>query len=308
MTTDHQILRYLGPTQVCRLTDSQAATCGVPVQILPVATLAPQKGAKKPATKQTAPVTYVDTLPASLLTDDPNAEVTYAVEVLNRNARSAGLSNRVQVPTIRTLPAPHDLSADLNDDGVLLKWTSTGEPAHNAEVQFRYRIYRREEGAASKEAVAGEIPVGAAGPEHILDSIEWEKTYIYRITAVSIIARAGGETQVEGDDSPPLRIVAHDIFPPSIPAGLQAVYSGEGQKPFIDLIWAPVAAADLAGYNVYRSEAGGAFVRINPDVVKTPSYRDAGVTAGKTYTYAVSSVDVRNNESARSENATESVP
>jgi len=306
-TTDHQVLRYLGPTRICRLVDPKATSCGIPVQILPAPASVPGKSSKKARSGQSSPSTYTDALPPSLLSDDPNGEVTYAVEVLNRNARSAGLSNRVQVSTIRTLPAPPDLSAELNDDGVLLKWTSAGQPPSSPEIQYHYRIYRRQEGAA-KDTVAGEVPVGAARPEHFLDSIEWEKTYLYRITAVSIVAKATGEVQVEGDDSPVLRVVAHDVFPPAVPAGLQAVYSGEGQKPFIDLIWAPVASADLAGYNVYRSESGGAFAKINSDPVKTPSYRDTAVTSGKTYAYAVSAVDVRGNESARSEPATESVP
>jgi len=117
--------------------------------------------------------------------------------------------------------------------------------------------------------------------------------------------------QVEGDDSPVIRVVAHDIFPPSVPAGLQAAYSGEGQKPFIDLIWAPVASADLAGYNIYRREANSAKGRptkLNAELVKSPSYRDAEVSSGKTYIYSVSAVDVRGNESARSDEASEPVP
>jgi len=93
-----------------------------------------------------------------------------------------------------------------------------------------------------------------------------------------------------------VRVVAHDVFPPSVPAGLQAAYSGEGQKPFIDLIWAPVTNADLAGYNVYRSETNGAAVKLNSGLLKSPSYRDSAVASGKTYTYAVSAVDVRGNE------------
>jgi fibronectin type 3 domain-containing protein len=109
-----------------------------------------------------------------------------------------------------------------------------------------------------------------------------------------------------------VRVVAHDVFPPSVPAGLQAAYSGEGQKPFIDLVWAPVTNADLAGYNVYRSEANGAevkmMVKLNSELVKSPSYRDSAVASGKTYTYSVSAVDVRGNESQRSEETSESVP
>jgi fibronectin type 3 domain-containing protein len=120
--------------------------------------------------------------------------------------------------------------------------------------------------------------------------------------------------QVEGDDTPPVRIIAHDVFPPAVPAGLQAAYSGEGQKPFIDLIWAPVTTADLAGYNVYRSEietgssASQQMVKLNSGLVKSPSYRDSAVTSGKTYTYSVSAVDVRGNESQRSETTSEPVP
>jgi len=114
--------------------------------------------------------------------------------------------------------------------------------------------------------------------------------------------------QVEGDDTAPVRVVAHDVFPPSIPAGLQAVYSGEGQKPFIDLIWAPVANADLAGYNVYRSETNGRAIKLNAELVKSASYRDSAAAPGTTYIYSVSAVDVRGNESRRSEEASESVP
>ena len=109
--------------------------------------------------------------------------------------------------------------------------------------------------ARAKKTVAGEVPAGAVGPANFLDAIESERTYLYRVTAVSIVTRKRGEVQVEGDDSPTVRVVAHDVFPPAIPVGFQAVYSGEGQKPFIDLIWAPVTSADLAGYNVFRSEA-----------------------------------------------------
>jgi hypothetical protein len=307
LTTDHQTVRYLGPTQICRLADSKATTCGVPIHIFPPPLVTSQKPPKKSQSNQAIPAAYTDTLTASLLSEDPNAEITYAVEVLNRHGRSAGLSNRVEVLAIKTLPAPADLAAELNDDGVLLQWTSTGEAASRSGLQYRYRIYRREEGAA-KETIAGEVTVGASGSEHFLDSIEWEKTYLYRISAVSLVTRLGGEALVEGDDSPTVRVVAHDIFPPSVPAGLQAVYSGEGQKPFIDLIWAPVASADLAGYNVYRGDSPGALVKINSELVKTPSYRDPAVNPGKTYSYAVSAVDVRGNESDRSEIASESVP
>jgi len=320
LTTDHQSVRYIGPTLVCRSPESEISDCGSPTAMLPAPPAIARGASKHPPHKSASahpePQSYTDTLPAALLQQNPAADLTYAIEVLNRNARGAGLSNRVHVPAIATLPPPTDLSAELTGDGVVLSWTSSGAPS-NSGVQLRYRIYRRQESSgdesSGKDVVAGEVPVPAStsesGTVHFTDfGLEWEKTYLYRVTSVSIVKRDDSEVQVEGDDTRPVRVVAHDVFPPSVPAGLQAVYSGEGQKPFIDLIWAPVTSADLAGYNVYRSEASAAPVKLNSELVKSPSYRDNAVASGKTYTYAVSAVDVRGNESPRSETTSESVP
>lgn len=347
LTTDRKSVRYIGPTLICRTLDSEITTCGNPVATLPAPPAAalqppPKKSAAQKANSPHPPLqTYVDTLPATLLREDASAEVTYAVEVVNRNARGGGLSNRVHVPAVVTLPPPDDLTAQLTGDGVVLNWTSAGESHNVPSIEHRYRVYRHDESATTensgkdkdkessgkpntgkdatvKDATAGEVPVGQPGPAHFTDSgFEWEKTYLYRITTVTIIKRPESEVQaeVEGDDTSPIRVVAHDIFPPSIPEGLQAAYSGEGQKPFIDLIWAPVTNADLAGYNVWRSEngsengaAGEKMVRLNSELVKSPSYRDFAVSTGKTYTYSVSAADVRGNESQRSAETKEPVP
>lgn len=343
LTTDRQSVRYIGPTLVCRSPDPEITTCGTPVATLPAPPPLPRQHKSAKAThkkteaqKNAAPPTpefYFDTLPANLQQENATAEVTYAVEVLNPNARGAGVSNRAHVPAVITLPPPTDFTAQLTGDGVVLGWTSIGEPSPVPSIEHRYRIYRREVSSgdgssdnpssadksagnksANKDVIAGEVPLGEAGPEHFTDSgFAWEKTYLYRLTAVTIIKRPESEEQfnVEGDDTAPVRIFAHDVFPPAVPEGLQAAYSGEGQKPFVDLIWAPVTNADLAGYNVFRSEIGASgekMVKLNSDPVKSPSYRDFAVTSGKTYTYVVSAIDVRGNESQRSEPASESVP
>ncbi len=302
-TMDRRAVRYLGPTRICRTLEAELNACGRPVaQVLP----APKRSALPPATGNTR--TYIDSFPEALLEQNPGADLTYAVEVLNEDNRSAGLSNRVRVPAAPTLPAPSGFAAQLTGDGVALSWTSLGETAKLPEVQHRFRIYRRDE-TAGKDAVAGEVSVDQPGAVHFLDSgLVWERTYLYRVTVVSIVNRGGAEEQVEGEDSAPLRIVAHDVFPPAVPAGLQAVYSGEGQQPFVDLIWAPVTNADLAGYHVYRREENTSAVKLNSELVKSPAYRDSAVTAGKTYWYSISAVDQRGNESARSEEASETVP
>ena len=116
-----------------------------------------------------------------------------------------------------------------------------------------------------------------------------------------------GANEIEGDDTPPVKVFAHDIFPPNVPGGLQAVFSGPGQQPFIDLNWAPVMQSDLTGYNIYRHEANQPAVKINTEPVKTPAYHDTNVAPGKQYFYAVTAVDTPGNESARSEEASEQV-
>jgi fibronectin type 3 domain-containing protein len=103
-------------------------------------------------------------------------------------------------------------------------------------------------------------------------------------------------------------IVTHDVFPPAIPTGVEAVFSGPGQKPFIDLTWTPDTDPDLAGYDVYRAETSSEPAKVNTDLVKAPAFRDSTVVPGRQYTYFISAVDVRGNESARSQPATEKVP
>jgi hypothetical protein len=154
------------------------------------------------------------------------------------------------------------------------------------------------------------VPAGTEARLTLVDSnIEWEKTYEYRAEMVTVVRQENKpDVLVEGDDTPEVTVFADDVFPPAVPGGLQAVFSGPGQKSFIDLVWAPVADVDLDGYNVYRHEAGTVAVKVNAELVKTPAFRDVNVVAGKDYFYSVSAVDVRGNESARSEEAGESVP
>jgi hypothetical protein len=239
--------------------------------------------------------------------------MTYAVEAVNANGRSAGLSNQVLVPLVETLPPPQDFTGGVSPQGVVLNWTGALLPKSEQAVQYVYRVYRRLEASAEKRSdgisaqlLVGELPA-VTGSMTLTDAnIEWEQTYDYRVEAVTVIEQP--ELQIEGDDSAEVKVFAHDVFPPATPAGLQAVFSGPGQAAFIDLIWAPVTDADLAGYNVYRREESGTPVRVNEEVVKVPAYRDMKVGAGKTYFYSVSAVDLRGNGSARSGETSESVP
>lgn len=310
-TTDRLVVRHLGVTRICRSLDAAMNECvnpvgEVPAPQLPVAGSQQTKSAKAAAQVQ---ANYTDNLPARLLVQDPGAQIFYAISVLNGNGRSAGISNAVQVPAVVGLPPPSDFRAQATAGGIILSWTGIPNAQETPGLRHSYRVYRRQEGR-NTDTVAGELPLDASSPTQLVDhSFEWEETYSYRATVVTLIRQEGKpETQFEGDDTLPVRVFAHDVFPPAVPSGLQAVFSGEGQPPFIDLIWAPSTDADLAGYNVFRHEAGAETVRINTVLVKTPAFRDMNVASGKSYFYSVSAVDVRGNESSQSQVASEAVP
>jgi len=310
VTTDRQTVRSMGPTKICRGFETVLTQCGTPVG---EAAAQPSPGTT-PSSKQKVARSYTDPLSAQIQTANSASFITYAVEVVNAGGRGAGLSNQVRVSLARTLPPPEDFAARVTGQGVVLAWTSDvphadSAPGPTQPVHYVYRVYRRLEGSQD-QILAGEIPAWGERSLSFTDSsIEWEKTYEYRAETVTVIAQENQpELQVEGDDTPEMKVLADDVFPPAVPSGLQAVASGPGQKTFIDLVWAPVSDVDLDGYNVYRHEEGSAAVKVNTEPLKTPSYRDASVVSGKSYFYSVTAVDVRGNESARSEEASEAVP
>ena len=239
----------------------------------------------------------------------PRDFATYAVEVLNRAGRGAGLSNQARVLLAPTLGAPKDFQAQVTSRGVVLSWAKLTVPQQVPEQHSfcNTRVSPRA-GQPRSKLLVGEVAI-TNEPTLTDAEIQWQKAYEYHAETVTVVRDPNGnETQVEGDDTPEVTVFANDVFPPAVPSGLQAVFSGPGQSPFIDLVWAPVTDSDLAGYNVYRHEVGGEPVKLNSEPLKTPSYRDDHVTAGKRYLYSVTSIDFRGNESARSEEASETVP
>ena len=278
----------------------------------------PADFANKEAGGKKLTASYVDTLPVELqrgsnLSSASSGSAnpgfaTYALEVFNLHGRAAGLSNQVRVSLAETLPPPKDFRAQVTAQGVELSWTGVLLQPSASSIRYGYRVYRRDE--RGQRVLVGEVNAGAETNLSLTDqNFEWEQSYYYHAETFTVVAQAGTtDVSIDGDDTAEVKVFAHDIFPPAVPSGLQAVFSGPGQEQFIDLIWTPVGDADLDGYNVYRHEDGGVAVKLNLELVKTPAYRDMKVEAGKNYFYSVSAVDQRGNESARSEESSERVP
>jgi hypothetical protein len=304
--TDRTLVKHPPAIRICRHEGTALmSTCEVVAEV-PPPKAQPQPKKKQQAEEPATRMRYVDSLPPQLGQENPADFVTYAVEEINTHRRSAGLSNQVPIPVAPTIAAPDEVSAQVSAEGVTISWTGPAPPAAPPGLSYRYRIMRRPAGAPAYTALADVEP--AASGSYLDKTFDWEQKYEYRITTVTQVDSHGINTAVEGDDSQPVAVFARDIYPPAQPAGLQAVFSSVGQKPFIDLTWAPNLESDLAGYNVFRRVEGAPFEKLNQQLVPTSSFRDETVEAGRKYIYSISAVDLRGNESQPSPEASETVP
>lgn len=304
--TDRTLVKHIHETRICRREGvALMSTCTV---VAEVPTPKPQVQTKQKGQQvpETVRLQYVDALPPHLGASNPTGFVTYAVEEMNAKGRSAGLSNQVFIPVAPTLAAPEQLSAQVSGDGVTISWAGAVPAVTPQGLTYRYQIERRPVGGPGYIVVGDAAP--AARGSYLDKTFEWEKKYEYRITTLTQVQSSGLSAAVPGDSSKPVEVFTRDIYPPAQPVGLQAVFSSVGQKPFVDLTWAPNLDSDLAGYNIFRRSESGTWEKLNQQLAQVPSFRDEKVKASGQYTYSVSAVDLRGNESPRSVEARETVP
>ena len=299
-TTDGAGFRHRGLTRVCRALNQPSINQCTPITSFQTS-----------ATEKTT--SYGSGIPSQ--TSRPNDYATYAIEVLNDRGRSAGLSNQVKVPLVVVSHVNGTPRLEVTPDAVI---ATANVQSREPSVQQTLELRRKEKSAPQESTVAQrplELPVEESGNVELRDdNFEWEKTYDYRVVIVAApIVPGSAKVSFDADSSPPVEILTHDVFPPAVPTGVQAVFSGQlpGQPLAIDLTWNPDMDRDLAGYFVYRrlqNEPPTAATKLNPQPVAAPSYRDVAIQPSNTYVYSVSAVDARGNESKRSEETSEVVP
>lgn len=230
----------------------------------------------------------------------------YAVAYLRDDDLTGGLSNYAYIePEAAVAEPPSHLTAKLSQDRILLEWHA---PAKNADGSaptglIGYNIYRQADQNDSDRKPRNDTPITAT--QFAERKFEFKKAYTFFVRAVSQVP---GQT-IESANSEMLTITPIDTFPPSAPTAV-TVASVSGT---ISLFWPSNPEPDVAGYNVYRSEDPNLdpkqWQRINTALVPHPptSFRDSKVVVGKRYYYQVTAVDRFQNESARSEAASEVV-
>src|SRR5437016_10904640 len=303
-TTDGALVKRTGKIFVQRgfvASVSSAPASASPLAELPLA----------PALKDGQPSTPVfrDSL-ANIQPPSAANFAVYTVQAANNSGRTSGNSNQVFVALVLTPATPRNVRADVISDGVKIAFDPVLPPRTDSglTVRYAYRIMRHLEGS-NQPVIVAEPNAGNEAMAVIDKAIEWEKKYEYWITPITSWQQDDKfKGVVEGEDSAVMTVITKDIFPPAVPTGLQAVFSEVSQQAFIDLTWTPNTEPDLAGYNIYRRTEGQQAMKINSDLMKTPASRDSAVQPGTKYFYSVSAVDLRGNESAHSQESSETVP
>ena len=76
----------------------------------------------------------------------------------------------------------------------------------------------------------------------------------------------------------------------------------------VDLSWNASSSSNVAGYNVYRGPDGKSWKKINVSLAASTVYSDSTAANSSTYYYAATAVDIKGNESRKSNIAKSVVP
>ena len=203
------------------------------------------------------------------------AEVALAVRMANKKGRSSAWSNVVTMRVETPVVTPAEFDADSAPNGAVVTWKGYDGPV----MVFR------------NGTLVGE---GAKGT-YFDARAELGKSYQYEI-------QARGD-KAQGKRVGPKTVTVEDRFAPGPPGGLNVV-AGAGT---VELSWNPNPENDISGYAVQRAEGAGAF-SVVAAFVEAPAYTDRNVQRGMRYRYTVTAIDLRKNESGKSQEVEITVP
>ena len=325
--TDHLRLQGLVQMRICRQPQETSA-CDTIATISAV----PDK-----------PAQYTDVLPPAL-TAGPLRAITYRIFGINKHGRTAGPSNVATVLAGEAPPEVRNLSAQVVERGVVLRWqpvqnlppgtsiqidrTLVASPAATklAKTQNFNPLPRSTEPTQQKLRVS----LVAADAQHTASTdpgIALDGTALfgrqYSYTASRIIQQQVDKQTLllAGSPSASVQVTTLDTFPPAAPAALVAVPVSAAMnngRPEVDLSWSANTEPDLAQYRVYRRDVTQqeTMQQFAPqtgsgpeaEIIVAPAFRDLHVQPGHIYSYAVTAVDASGNESPRSAEVSATIP
>lgn len=232
---------------------------------------------------------YSVDLPSPSDREDPQSKpVTYSIPVSDFTSRRISVFVRTSVKktghfsswskaaVFDVLPPLQQpvVHAEGSANGIVLNWAAGNDA--------QYLIQRQ--GPSDKQP----INLATVKENHYVDvSALFDTEYRYTVTAKQGAA--------ESLPSQGITYLAKDIYPPVTPTGLTVVAGPDA----VDLAWQRNAEPDFQGYYIYRSIDNGPYQK-QGGLVNQPTYVDHNVEHGKTYSYKISAIDKKANESGQS--------
>jgi hypothetical protein len=253
-------------------------------------------------------------VPASLA----GQEAVYMVRARSSKKRASADSNVVAVRILAVPAPPSAVRASVTESAIEVSWSAPAEDA-SAGAVVGYRIYRvtlpndftlpPDFTDVSQLHLPGGLElIGPAPSTNFRDTqFKFGATYVY---VVRTVGGSAGQS-VESGDSKPFAITPKDVFPPAAPQRLIAVISPATQtaSAYVELSWDINTEPDLAGYWVYRSELSDTpGLKLNSQLLLSPTFRDMTALPGDHYFYRVSAVDSSGNESPLSSSVPAEIP
>lgn len=237
-----------------------------------------------------------------------SVRLRYAVRFVNAAGQKAAFSNFLLIePNAKIADAPKSLAAEVVESSVNLQWA---EPESNIDGSkppniLGYNVYRSTATAEQSGApkLLNETPI--AKTKFSDKSFEFDLKYFYFVRSVSI---GGDGNPVESLESNTVNVFGKDIFPPGAPTAITIAAAPNN----LSIFFAFNPEKDIAGYKLYRSSDKSIplsqWENITPELLKTNTFQDTKVEAGKTYYYYLQAVDRAGNVSQPSEIVSETAP
>ena len=194
-------------------------------------------------------------------------ETAFMVRLQNAKGRFSEWSNVVLRQVVATVATPARFTAQAAEGGVALAWSGPGDG---------WAIFR------------DGLPLAEVDKAGYLDAAaEVGKSYRYQMEAWT----KAGSQRAASERTTEVAVTNIDTFPPMAPKALSVIASTNT----IELSWERSLEADFKQYRVWRDG------QVLAAAVDVPAYTDRTAEGGKKYSYAVSAVDLRGNESSKSQ-------
>lgn len=200
----------------------------------------------------------------------------YQIGLVDRRDQVVSTSNPAAAAILPAPPAPAELVAGKEAQGILLQWKI---PHLTTGGELRFEVERRPVNGTWEKI----SPAPVKGSSFFDATPVALKIYDYRVMSILL----AGNTTVLGQAATAGHVQAPAALPPPPPETVYAIPVKDG----LEVRWTP-SEGQVAGYYVYRKQ-GKQITRLTAKPLAQPPYLDRTAKPNEVYSYAVSAVSAK---------------